>query len=249
LTYGITPLILAVPAMAYSKTFVNYYDVFKDETDYRKSIAKLSKILEQYKVKSILDIGSGTGRIDRALKNKGYRITGIDNSKEMIAYAKRKYPDIEFKQMDARSFNLGKKFDAIIALDSVLTFLVRKGAFEAAIRNISLHLRKGAILYFSTGFSDELIPQVFQGDFVKEIEKKGTTYRKEISMRRKGHQSISEIRILKNNDLIIQEKHVHRILSETPIRHLLTKSGFRTRITGNSHKPRYQPLEVIAEKQ
>ncbi len=61
---------------------------------------------------SILDVGCGAG--DTLSQLKGKRKLGIDISPEMINVAKKKYPDIEFKQMDAENIYLEEKFDVII---------------------------------------------------------------------------------------------------------------------------------------
>jgi predicted TPR repeat methyltransferase len=56
--------------MSYTKCFVYYYDLFKDEKDCVENVAKLILIFKRHKVKSVLDIGCGTGKIDSLLINK-----------------------------------------------------------------------------------------------------------------------------------------------------------------------------------
>ena len=108
--------------MTYTKDFVYHYDLFKD--DYRKTVNKLDSLFKKHGVKLVLDIGCGTGKIDKLLKDKGYEVIGIDSSKEMIEHAQSNFPDIKFIQMNAQTFKLNG-FDAIISLDSVLTFLTK----------------------------------------------------------------------------------------------------------------------------
>ena len=48
----------------------------------------------------ILDIGSGRGHHVNTLTNKGFKTTGIDNSPVMIEYAKEKYPNNDFRNID-----------------------------------------------------------------------------------------------------------------------------------------------------
>ena len=47
------------------------------------------ELAAQLETKTILDLGCGTGLLTRALAAKGYNITGIDPSTEMIAYGKQ----------------------------------------------------------------------------------------------------------------------------------------------------------------
>ncbi|MBD3259365.1 methyltransferase domain-containing protein [Candidatus Woesearchaeota archaeon] len=234
--------------MAYTKDFVYYYDLFKDEKSYVNTVNMLISLFKKHNVKSVLDIGCGTGKIDKLLKEKKYEILGIDNSKEMIEHAQRNYPEIVFKQMDAETFKLDNKFDAIIALDSVLTFLTKEGVFEEAIKNIVEHMKQGGILFFNTGFTEKLIPKDFTDHFFKEVEKEGINYKKEYSMKRQGNLLVTNIKIYENDKVIIEEDHIHRIISEDLVVKLLSELDCEVKLSGNSNEQGHQPLEVIAKK-
>ena len=96
----------------------------------------------------------------------------------------------------------------------MLTFLTKKDAFEKTIKNIVKHMKKGSIFFFNTGFTEKLIPKVFTDYFVKEIKKNNYPYKKESSMKRHGNLLISNIKIIENDNVIIEEKHIHRVISE-----------------------------------
>ena len=51
---------------------------------------------------SILDLGCGTGTLTHALLEKSASVTGLDSSPEMIATARRFYPGMDFRVLDAR---------------------------------------------------------------------------------------------------------------------------------------------------
>ncbi|OQY10840.1 MAG: cyclopropane-fatty-acyl-phospholipid synthase [Marinitoga sp. 4572_148] len=69
---------------------------------------------------SILDIGCGTGRHSLELARRGYRVTGIDISENMllegIKIANSENLDINFIHADAAEFISEKTFDACICL-------------------------------------------------------------------------------------------------------------------------------------
>lgn len=240
--------------MPYTKTFVDYYDIFSSfrKANYAKTARKLDALLRKHNAKNILDVGSGTGRIAKLLNKKGYTVTGIDSSKEMIKYARTKYPEIRFERMKAQDFKLNRKFDAIIALDSVLTFIVRKKEFEQALLNMVSHLKKKGILYFDIAFTEHLIPQNFTDKFFVEVEKDRLKFRKENRMRREGPLIKTKMKIIENGKKVIEELHKHRIASEEEIIRILTGAGCNVRTKGNRIKEKgnadYKPLEVIAEK-
>lgn len=62
--------------------------------------------------KEVLEIGCGTGELLHSLTPR-YGV-GIDFSFEMIKIAKKKYPKLEFKLMDAQNLEYNKSFEYII---------------------------------------------------------------------------------------------------------------------------------------
>jgi SAM-dependent methyltransferase len=68
----------------------------------------------------ILEAGAGPGRWVIYLHRKGYRIVGIDWSKDLCDYARRVQPDVDMREGDLRSLPFSDRtFAAIIALGSV----------------------------------------------------------------------------------------------------------------------------------
>lgn len=67
----------------------------------------------------VLDIGCGSGEpIARALADRGYAVTGVDSSPEMIALFEENLPDQTAAVADMRSLKLDRRFGGVIAWDS-----------------------------------------------------------------------------------------------------------------------------------
>lgn len=92
----------------------------------------------------ILDLGCGTGDLAKKLYDGGVSVTGVDNSKNMIAEALSKYPQIRFLVRDATSLGYSAEFDAVFsnatlhwikqpnqALNSIFQSLKPNGRFVA----------------------------------------------------------------------------------------------------------------------
>ena len=54
----------------------------------------------------LLDLCCGTGNLAALLSERGYAVTGVDGSKEMLAFARKNAPNAEFVAADARSFGV-----------------------------------------------------------------------------------------------------------------------------------------------
>jgi trans-aconitate methyltransferase len=75
----------------------------------------LVRLLDPKIGEEILDLGCGTGDLAERIRQNGGKVTGIDNSSEMIAAAKQKYPLIDFQVQSAIHFSFDKKFDAVFS--------------------------------------------------------------------------------------------------------------------------------------
>ncbi len=63
----------------------------------------------------ILDLGCGTGHLTSRIAAAGARVVGLDISPEMIAEARRNYPELEFVAGDGCNFHFEQPFDAVFS--------------------------------------------------------------------------------------------------------------------------------------
>jgi trans-aconitate 2-methyltransferase len=87
----------------------------------------------------VLDLGCGPGQLTAQIAAVGVDVVGLDRSEEMIAQARRNYPQLQFEVADARTFNVDRPFDAVFS-NAVLHW-VRPAA--AAIERIWQALQPG----------------------------------------------------------------------------------------------------------
>jgi len=106
------------------ETFFDAHAPIYDENTFTKNTLKeVDFLIEELALKpgaAILDVGCGTGRHAVELAKRGYKVTGIDISAEMLKEAREKAKaagvEANFIRADATDFNLPAKYDAAICL-------------------------------------------------------------------------------------------------------------------------------------
>ncbi len=134
-------------------------------------------VFERFGLKSgdVLDVGCSTGRILATLAENGYGCVGIDLSEQMAEYARSKFPHLDIRTDDMHTFDLGRRFDAVLCLGSTFTYNLDNDDVHAVLANFRRHLRDGGLLILdilnasrflgSEEFREKVEIRVDEGDF------------------------------------------------------------------------------------
>lgn len=100
----------------------------------------------------ILELGCGSGRISHALAGRGHRVVGIDLNPLMVESAAGSVNSgwtgggsFEALVADMRSFDLGRRFERIIAPYNALLCLLDRGDLERCMERVAEHLADGGV--------------------------------------------------------------------------------------------------------
>ena len=75
----------------------------------------LLELLQPRAGERILDVGCGTGQLTAEIARSGAKVTGLDNSSDMLASARRNFPELNFELADATRFRVAEPFDAVFS--------------------------------------------------------------------------------------------------------------------------------------
>ncbi len=132
-----------------------HYDLLYREKDYGAETGFIEDVFRQYSarpVRTVLDLGCGTGGHALQLGGRGYTVVGIDASEQMISVARSKVTesmeDIAFHVMDMRDLQLDAQFDAAICMFAALGYLAETKDVLGALNNVRRHLRDDGLLIF-----------------------------------------------------------------------------------------------------
>jgi len=134
--------------------YSQYYDLLNSNKDYKAEVDFVNTLIREnsINVKTLLDMGCGTGAHAEIFCDKGYKVHGIDLSKEMLKIAKTrqkgKEENLTFSHSSIQDLNLNKKFDAIISLFHVMSYQNSNNELIKAFEVAKDHLKKGGIFIF-----------------------------------------------------------------------------------------------------
>lgn len=116
---------------------------------------ELVKYFREHEVKSILDVGTGSGDFIAVLKNvfPQSKITGIDPDKESLQEAAKKYPDVSFHEMVSENLEFAENtFD----LASISMALHHLPDIQASLKEMQRVVKNGGWIIVNELFSDNL---------------------------------------------------------------------------------------------
>jgi SAM-dependent methyltransferase len=132
--------------------YSKYYDLLYKDKDYTGEAEYIHSLAQKYNpgATSLIDLGCGTGRHAFLLAEKGYQVSGVDLSEEMLEVAKVKYahPKIAFYQADATKVRLNKKVDVATALFHVVSYQTTNENLTGIFQTAQEHLNDGGIFIF-----------------------------------------------------------------------------------------------------
>ncbi|MBI2860211.1 MAG: class I SAM-dependent methyltransferase [Chloroflexi bacterium] len=163
--------------------YADFYDSLYQDKDYRRECLFVQGLFQSYAgglalskvegVKSILDLGCGTGSHALIFADMGYQVTGVDRSENMLRRAREKSAQqssqIDFHQADIRQLDLPRKFDAAVAMFTVMGYLTTNRDVEDAIRAVRRHLEPGGLFVFDVWFGPAVL-KLRPEDRVKVVE-------------------------------------------------------------------------------
>ena len=164
-------------AEIFQHPYASLYDwMYSGEKDYEEEVLSLENLFSQhYKgpVRRILDMGCGTGGHALSLAEHGYDVTGVDASRAMIDLAAKKAQtlglSVDFVFSPVESFRCDHRFDAVLCMFAVFSYLMNDDAINQTLATIHHHLSPHGILIFDF-WNAAVCGRAFEKYRVKDIE-------------------------------------------------------------------------------
>ncbi len=124
-----------------------YYDLLYKDKDYNREVDFIASYFKDFKAPRILELGCGTGNYTKILAERGYDVTGVDLSKDMLEIARQKC-DCKLINGDIRSLSIEGKFDVCLAMFAVIGYITENSEIVKVLKNVHQHLKPNGLFIF-----------------------------------------------------------------------------------------------------
>jgi SAM-dependent methyltransferase len=117
-------------------------------------LALVETVIQRHRlpVRTIVDVPCGTAAASIVLARKGYRVTGVDGSAEMLRIARQKAEDagveVQLCQQDMTRLRLDLTADLILSLYDSVNYLLTIEDLEAAFQGVAAALNPDGLFIF-----------------------------------------------------------------------------------------------------
>lgn len=148
--------------------YSKYYDLLYQDKDYQGEVNFIDALLQEHATqpKTLLELGSGTGKHASLLAKKGYEIVGIDQSKTMLEMAGQLLAaepaltkQLRLFEGDVRTFTIDQRFDAAISLFHVLSYQTSNQDIEQMFTTVKQHVKPGGLFVFDCWYGPAVLEQ------------------------------------------------------------------------------------------
>lgn len=226
----------------FGSQYSSLYDSLYRDKNYSKEVNFIEKVFQKHfkkgNVSCVLDLGCGTGSHDLILSQRGYHVTGVDRSLEMISLAQKKTigmkNSVRYIHSDITSLHLKKKYDAVISMFAVMGYQTDNESLKCACDTARRHLKPGGIFLFDC-WNGVAVLQDPPHEKMKEVNTSGQTGNRVIRYTRPvlhGFDHMVEINfqvfVIKEGRIIreTRESHFMRFFFPKEIRYYLESAGF-----------------------
>jgi SAM-dependent methyltransferase len=143
-----------------------FYDAVYSFKDYAVEAEKMDALIQERKsgARTLLDVACGTGKHLEHLRGR-YDAEGLDLDPELLAIARERLPGVALHEEDMTTFDLGRRFDAVICLFSSIGYARTVEDLNRAVAAMARHLEPEGVLVVEPWIT----PDAWQGGYVGSV--------------------------------------------------------------------------------
>jgi len=151
----------------FGRVYADQYDLLYTDKDYEAECDLIEDVFRKYgngEIRTILDLGCGTGNHAIPMVRRGYQVTGVDISEDMLACARAKAQTAgterqNFLHGDIRNIDLHHQFDCVLMMFAVLGYQTTNEDVLSALNTVSRHLKPGGLFICDVWYGPTVLMQ------------------------------------------------------------------------------------------
>lgn len=144
--------------------FASLYDWVMDGVKYEMWADYVCRISKRFGVTGtkLLDIACGTGNTSFTMARRGYIVTGLDISPQMLAVAQQKRSSLDIASQvrfvceDMRQFSLDETYDVITCLYDSINYLTDPGDLVKTFKCVRAHMKPTSLFILDVNTEHQL---------------------------------------------------------------------------------------------
>ena len=210
------------------------YDHVMRHVDYIRWADYIQSVFTRFEAtpKDVLELACGTGAMACILDDRGFRMTGIDRSDNMIAVAKRKSVDtrrdIRFQVGDMVRMPVSGSFDAVLCLYDSINYVMDEADIAAMLKGLRCVLNADGLFVFDV--CTEINSRRYFHNQV-DLESKGDfSYVRRCEYVPETRIQVNEFQFTFNREgkrYSTRERHEQRIYPVARLEEICQESGYR----------------------
>ena len=217
------------------QAFAELYDELMDDVDYESWADYYTRLLSIYGVRNgkICECACGTGGLTIPLYRRGFQMTGVDISREMLWEAAQKFRKLgiamPFVQQDMKALNLHRPMDAVLATCDGVNYLLTEEDLLSFFRAAHRAVKPGGALIFDVSTPHKLKNVLCSGLMAEDRENITYMWQNSWNERQKtvSLDLVFFVREKDNQYRRIEEHQKQRAWDEKTLKENLWHAGFR----------------------
>jgi SAM-dependent methyltransferase len=189
-------------ADVFGSDYAGRYDFLYQDKEYERECDLLAEVFRRFgktPVKTVLDLGCGTGNHALPLARRGFTVTGVDRAPGMLEQAEKKSSASGlgdqapvFKQGDLRELDLHQQFDAALMMFAVLGYQLTNENVASALATVRRHLKPGGLFVFDIWYGPAVLA-IRPGERVKTLPAPDGTVIRAASTKMDSFRQLAEV--------------------------------------------------------
>lgn len=232
--------------MAQYNEFAYIYDrLMQTDVDYNAWCDYIENLfaLHNAEPQTVCELACGTGNITSRLEKRGYEMTGVDISADMLAIASDKLTDTQLICKDMTHFKPHKKYDAALCMIDGINYIVVPKSVEKAFENVKNSLKDDGIFIFDISTRHKLKNVLSNETYIHSDYDIFYSWQNEYNEKYNLSDMLLNFFVREGDTYRrFEERHLQRGYSEKEICTMLRRAGFDEitvydELTFNSPKP------------